>query len=70
MLLNKLIRELDKRRGERTWAMLAAEIGISAAYLCDVRRGHRKPGRKILDYLGFEVQTVYVKQAEPEKVSQ
>lgn len=70
MLLNKLIRELEKRRGVRTWAAVAAEIGISAAYLCDVRRGHRKPGQKILDYLGFEAQTVYVKQTETEKVPQ
>lgn len=60
MTLHSLIRELGKRRGERTWAMLAAEIGCSTSNLCDVLRGHRRPGRKILDYLGLQVQTVYV----------
>lgn len=66
MTINTLIRELGKRRGGRTWAMLAAEIGCSTSNLCDVLRGHRRPGRKILDFLGFKAETVYVKVERPQ----
>jgi hypothetical protein len=64
MTHDKLIRELEKRRGDGTWKELAAKIGCSAAYLCDVMRGHRRPGRKILEFLGFKMETVYVKMED------
>ena len=36
-----------------SWAKLAAEIGVSRAYMSDVVRGNRELGPKILDYLGL-----------------
>jgi hypothetical protein len=56
-----IIEQLDRRRGDRTWAMLAAEIGISESVLSRVRSGVAAPGPKMLAYLGLRQKTVYVK---------
>lgn len=40
---------------------LAAAIGISAPYLNDILLGKRAPGSKVLDWMGLEKRTVYVK---------
>lgn len=57
-------RELEKRRGERTWADVAAEIGCSCSHLSEVLHGKRSPGPKVRKYLGLIRKVVFVKQAE------
>jgi hypothetical protein len=64
MTLNTLISELQKRRAARQWKDVAAEIGCSQAYLCDVVRGRQRPGKKILDYLGVE-QIIQYRKVKP-----
>lgn len=61
-----VIHELEKRRGERTWQEVAAEIGCTPAYLSMVLNGKRSAGRKITAYLQIQEKTVYVK-LEPEQ---
>ena len=43
---------------------LAALLGVPPAFLSDVLHGRRKPGTKILAYLGLKekIQVVYVKK--------
>ena len=54
-------RELEKRRGGRTWKDLAKEIGCTPPLLSMVLNGKRTPPRRILEFLGIEEKTVYVK---------
>ena len=42
---------LEARQGARSMRALAAEIGVSPMHLCDVYKGRREPGPKILSYL-------------------
>lgn len=44
---------LTDRKGRRTWALVAAELGISRPYLSDIIHGHRQPGERILRQLGL-----------------
>lgn len=37
----------------------ANKIGVSNSYVADVLRGRRKPGKKLLDAVGFERIEVY-----------
>ena len=66
----QLVNELEKRRGDRTWAQLAEEIKISPSVLSRVLKGTAMPGPAILNFLGLVEKTVYDKQTEPEKVTQ
>jgi hypothetical protein len=59
-----IIRELEKRRGERTWGVVAAEIGCTESHLSEVRSGKRAPGPKIREYLGVIRKVIYVKATE------
>lgn len=45
---------LRKRKGPDSWRSLAKKIGCSAVFLCDVVDGSRKPGPKILHFLGLK----------------
>lgn len=54
---------LKARQAGRTQREFAAEIGITQQYLCDVLQGNRKPGRKMLDYLGLEAGFIKPKRA-------
>ena len=56
-----IIRELEKRRGDRTWAAVAAEIGCTESHLSEVRSGKRSPGPKIRQYLGVTKKVIYVR---------
>lgn len=38
----------------------AKKLGISPAYLCDLLKGKRQPGPKLLEALGLEI--VYVRR--------
>lgn len=40
-------------RGIGTQQAAAKQWGISGAYLCDVLKGRREPGAKLLDALGY-----------------
>lgn len=37
----------------------AKHLGVSPAWISDVLRGNRRPGKTILDYLGLERVTTY-----------
>lgn len=45
---------LKERQFGLSLRQYARQIGISAPYLSDVYRGNRRPGPKILKYLGLE----------------
>jgi len=50
---------MDHRDKEGSWAALARKIGVTRNFMCDVGKGHRRPGKKVLDYLGLRgVRTV------------
>lgn len=44
---------IAKRLRGTTQRALAAELGVSAAYICDILKGKRNPGDKILRPLGL-----------------
>ena len=48
----KMLLELAVADG--SWAKLAKRIGVSRAYMSDVKRCNRLPGPKILQFLGLE----------------
>jgi len=48
----------------RTQASLAAEIGVSRSFLNEVIKGTRPPTGKILEHLGLQSETIYVKKGD------
>ena len=44
---------LLRKQGDRSLREFADEVGCSAAYLSDIYRGNRQPGKKILRFLGL-----------------
>jgi len=54
-------RELEKRRGDRTWMLVAAEIGCTPSHLSEVLHNTRPPSRKVCKYLGVVKKVVYVR---------
>jgi hypothetical protein len=61
MVAINIKRELEKRRGERTWTVLAEEIGCKGSHLSEVLQGKRPAGPKIRKYLSVVKKVVYVK---------
>ena len=55
-IINELHKAIAKAGGTQT--AFAKQHGISLAYVNDVLQGRRKPGQKILDALGLEVELV------------
>ena len=53
----KMLLELAVADG--SWAKLAKRIGVSRAYMSDVKRCNRLPGPKILQFLGLEKYEYY-----------
>lgn len=51
-----LRRYIDERGTQQDFA---ESIGVTPAYVSDVLRGQRKPGKKLLDGVGFERVEVY-----------
>lgn len=49
----------DYRRQGETQKDIAARIGISEQYLCDILRGRRMMGPKVLTWLGVERVVMY-----------
>lgn len=61
---DEVVAQLHGITRTRTQSSLAAEIGVSRSFLCEVMRGTRPPTGKILDHLGLKAQTVYIKKGE------
>jgi transcriptional regulator with XRE-family HTH domain len=55
MILDKqqVIDLIRKEQGRSSLRDYAKSVGISAAYLSDVLRGNRAPGRKIYEHFGL-----------------
>lgn len=49
----EVIAELRKMQGKRCDSEFATDLGITKAYLCDLYKGRRTPGDKILSQLGL-----------------
>jgi len=49
---------LRKKQGSLTLRQFAVKLGVSAAYISDVYRKNRQPGRKLLKVLGFEKESI------------
>jgi transcriptional regulator with XRE-family HTH domain len=45
---------LAARTEKLSQAEVAAQLGISASYLCDLLKGRREPAKKVCDALGLE----------------
>jgi len=50
---DEVLEMLRERQGEGTQQELAADLGITPQYLCDVFQGKRHLGAKILEALGM-----------------
>jgi transcriptional regulator with XRE-family HTH domain len=52
---------LERIRNEAAGSQKAAakRLGVSEQYLCDVLKGRREPGKKLLDALGYRRVVVY-----------
>ena len=57
--LRELKRDADAAGGQHK---LALDIGCSQAYLSEVLRGTRQPGRKILDHYGYVIEKQVVRK--------
>ena len=60
--VRKLLDEAVRKAGSQVAA--AARLGISDAYLSDLRRGKRQPGPKVLAALGLARRDVYEKDGK------
>lgn len=49
-----VVKRLKSLQGGQTQSQFAAKMDVTQQYLNDVLLGNRKPGKKILGYLGFE----------------
>lgn len=49
----EVIERLQKMQGDKSLRAFADEIGITPAYLCDLYKGRRNPGDKVLSHLGL-----------------
>lgn len=54
--VRRMIRESAEMIGQK---QLAADIGVSAQYVCDVLQGRREPGQSICDGFGIERIVLY-----------
>ena len=46
----------------RSWKRVADALQVSQAFLCDLRKGRRQPGPKLLDALGLKRKVEYVRR--------
>jgi transcriptional regulator with XRE-family HTH domain len=63
MTTAQVIALMKKKQGNRTSKEFAKELGISAAYLCDIYRNNREPGESVLTKLGIVKRIVYEPQS-------
>lgn len=57
--MNILRRELSARCKGRMKVEVAREVGVSAGFIGAVLRGRKRPGPKVLAYLGLEAYEAY-----------
>jgi hypothetical protein len=57
-----VVEMLKKKQGERSLRQFATDMGISAAYLSDIYKGNRRPGKVVLQNLGL---TARIETVEP-----
>lgn len=55
--LKYLFSEVAKAGSQQAFAL---RVGVSKQYLCDVLKGRRDPGRKLLDGVGFVRKVSYI----------
>ena len=59
---------LLKKKGDKSLCKFSEELNLSAAYLSDVIRGNREPGKAILSLLGVErtktIEITYAKKGK------
>lgn len=60
-VIEMLRRQIALRRTQKA---MAAELGISQAYLSDIIHGRRAPGQAVLALLGLEERYVPVKKSK------
>lgn len=48
----KLLKKMALEAGSQR--RLAANLGVSPMFICDVLKGRRDPGKKLLDAMGYE----------------
>lgn len=53
---------LERKKSKKPLRELAEEIGVSISYLSMILAGEREPGDQVLEYLGLERRTVFVKK--------
>ena len=51
----QVVEMMKRKQGKRSLRSFAKELGVSAPFLCDIYKGRRRPGEKILVHLGLEV---------------
>jgi len=56
-----IIQLLKREQGSKTQKELAKRIGVTDAYLSDVLRGNRQPGKAILQFFELEKVVTYRK---------
>lgn len=65
MQTSDVIKILQAKQGEQSLRQFAGKVGCTAAYLSDLYRGNRQPGKKIMKFLGLKktrtVETSYAK---------
>lgn len=61
LTLKQVIALLKQKQGKRSQKDFAAELGISAQFLCDMYLGRRTPGEKVLSRLGLKQTMAYEK---------
>jgi hypothetical protein len=61
--MNILRQELAALLKRRPPAQVADEIGVSSQFLGMVHHGKKRPGPKVLEYLGYEEVLIYRRRA-------
>lgn len=62
MTKEEVVQQLRSMQGERKQKEFANSIGIHPSYLCDIYKGRRDPGPKVLEALGLDVEKGYTKK--------
>jgi len=57
--MNIAIRELKARCAQRMRVEIAREVGVSAGFISAVLLGRKRPGPRLLAYLGLEAYEAY-----------
>ena len=59
--IEDLLAIMRRVQGERTLTQFAAELDLSKQFLSNVYNRRKEPSERLLDKLGFERQTTYVR---------